>query len=168
MELLAELSDKRTGLNSSALQKFKIRKAARAVIIDTRGQVLIQHAVKGRYYKLPGGGAERGESIMQTLRREILEETGYKIKVMKPIGAVIEYRHREKLLQLSYCFLARPDGKQGKTSLDHGEKLAGFVSEWHTKKRALALIKTGKKVLSPPFFIVTRDTLLLKRAGKLI
>jgi 8-oxo-dGTP pyrophosphatase MutT (NUDIX family) len=35
-----------------------------------------QHRIKGVYWDLPGGRLQKGETVMETLRREIEEETG--------------------------------------------------------------------------------------------
>lgn len=47
------------------------------------GRLLCIGKTRGPYrgrYDLPGGGQESGESLVQTLKRELLEETGYKVK----------------------------------------------------------------------------------------
>ena len=45
----------------------------------------------GQRYFLPGGGAEPGESLEETLRREILEECGRAVEIVRPLGFAIEY-----------------------------------------------------------------------------
>ena len=42
-------------------------------------------------YFLPGGGVESGETDMEALRREILEEIGYQVLAAAQIGETIEY-----------------------------------------------------------------------------
>lgn len=57
-----------------------MRKAARAIVV--RGdKVLVMHRNKyGRqYYTLIGGGMQGGETAEQTLRRECIEEAGFKL-----------------------------------------------------------------------------------------
>lgn len=36
-----------------------------------------QHRIKGIYWDLPGGRLQKGETVMETLRRETEEETGF-------------------------------------------------------------------------------------------
>ena len=52
---------------------------ARAVVENEAGQVLlVRHTyTKGLY--LPGGGVERGETIQQTIRKELEEEGGIRL-----------------------------------------------------------------------------------------
>lgn len=59
-----------------------IRTAARAVIIDdNRLLVLRRTGVQGEFYVLPGGGQNHGESIFDTLKREVLEEVSLNVEI---------------------------------------------------------------------------------------
>jgi 8-oxo-dGTP diphosphatase len=52
---------------------------ARAVIVNNENHVLIQRRVRAgepEIYEFPGGCVESGESVVETLKREVLEETG--------------------------------------------------------------------------------------------
>ena len=52
-----------------------IRTAARAVIIKEEKILLLRRrGVQGEFYVLPGGGQNHGESITDTLKREVKEE----------------------------------------------------------------------------------------------
>ncbi|MFC3773825.1 NUDIX domain-containing protein [Paenibacillus sp. GCM10012303] len=43
------------------------------------------------HYFLPGGGMDEGETPEECLRREVLEETGYQIKIGAYIGKAQRY-----------------------------------------------------------------------------
>ena len=44
-----------------------------------------RHAVKETLWELVAGGMERGETPRQSARRELLEETGFRARVVKPL-----------------------------------------------------------------------------------
>lgn len=56
------------------------RVSGRAVILR-QGYLLLISYKDGEYYNFPGGAVEPGETLAQCARREVLEETGYTVKV---------------------------------------------------------------------------------------
>ena len=56
-----------------------LRNAVRAVIIQGN-RILLAHLEKTDEYKFPGGGQKDHETPDEALKREVLEEVGYKIK----------------------------------------------------------------------------------------
>lgn len=64
------------------------RVAAYAVITDEQGRLLLAHWNEGRRaaWTMPGGGLEPGEDPEDAVRREVREETGYKVKVSGLLG----------------------------------------------------------------------------------
>lgn len=52
-----------------------------AAIFDDAGRILLVRSATGRKgWSLPGGGIERGESPHDALRREVAEESGYRVE----------------------------------------------------------------------------------------
>lgn len=59
-----------------------VRTSARAIIQrDDRLLVIRYQDDRGAWYALPGGGQQHGESLEATLRREVEEETGARVRV---------------------------------------------------------------------------------------
>lgn len=57
-----------------------IMNAAACIVLNEDNQVLLQHRGDDHFWGLPGGIMELGETIEQTARREVFEETGLTIK----------------------------------------------------------------------------------------
>lgn len=101
-----------------------IRVAARALILH-RGHVLLLHAVEpGReFYFLPGGGVHHGETMAAACEREVLEETGLRVRAVRPIylREFIAARHNRRAAfmpadnhTLALVFLCELDAEQAK------------------------------------------------------
>jgi 8-oxo-dGTP pyrophosphatase MutT (NUDIX family) len=93
-----------------------------AVVRDADGRVLMIHKTDNDKWALPGGGHEIGESIADTVVREVKEETGYDVEVVTITGAYTNPRHvmayddGEVRQQFSIAFLARLVGGEARTS----------------------------------------------------
>lgn len=84
-----------------------------AAVRDHQGNLLLIHKVDNDYWALPGGGHDAGESITNTVVREVHEETGLDVEVVRLIGMYTDPRHvmayddGEVRQQFSLCFEAR-------------------------------------------------------------
>lgn len=54
-----------------------------AVVKDSKGRILVMKRREPKVWEFPGGGVEWGESPEKAVRREVMEETGLKIKGLK-------------------------------------------------------------------------------------
>ncbi|MFI8262101.1 NUDIX hydrolase [Streptomyces sp. NPDC085665] len=98
-----------------------------AVVRDEQGRLLLIHKTDNNLWALPGGGHDAGESIAQTVVREVEEETGIAVVVEDIVGLytdpqhVIAYDDGEVRQQFSICFHARPVGGSLRTSSESKE-----------------------------------------------
>ncbi|WP_109208732.1 MULTISPECIES: NUDIX domain-containing protein [Microbacterium] len=65
-----------------------LRVAAYAVIVDENDRILLAHWNEGRRaaWTMPGGGLEPGEDPERAARREVREETGYRVAIDGLLG----------------------------------------------------------------------------------
>lgn len=69
--------------------EYRRRAGAYAVIFDNLGRFA---SVKGhRGFFLPGGGIETGESLEETLAREVCEECAHEVIIGRFLGSAIQY-----------------------------------------------------------------------------
>jgi len=66
------------------------RTAADAVVFDDAGRILLQHRADFDMWGLPGGSIEAGETLNDAIVREVKEESGLDVEVVKLIGAYSE------------------------------------------------------------------------------
>src|SRR5215475_7632484 len=50
--------------------------AVSVVVPDDQGRILLIHRTDNKYWSIPGGGMEPGESVREAAMREVKEETG--------------------------------------------------------------------------------------------
>ena len=90
---------------------MRYEKSCGAVIFRKDGDwnvLLIRHA-KGRHVSFPKGHVESGETESQTAEREILEETGMRVRVDRRFRAENRYNIRPDIQKLAVIFAALTD-----------------------------------------------------------
>ena len=94
--------------------------------------------------KLPGGGQDPGETDVQTLLREVREETGYRVREdsVRPFGLIEEkrksYDKPEIFHQINRLYLCEVDGAQGACAYSENERRRGMHCVCRTPGEALA------------------------------
>ncbi len=166
-ELLVEIRDaglfaERKTDHAADEQKFALRQAARAVLMDDAGRIALMHVAKDGYHKLPGGGIEPGEDVYSALRREMREECGSEIEVTGMIGMTTEYIAEYKLKQFSYAYSAGLVGSPGDSAFTEDEQAGGFAAMWVKPEEALRLMENDQPKSYSGHFIRCRDLAILR------
>jgi len=110
--------------------KFSGRTATAIIMFPTDKLLLIKRATvpfKG-YWALPGGKAEPGETVEQTIVREVKEETGLDIAIISKVG---EYHEQGVQGGVEYdyypaCFLVKIVGGEIKKQESEIEEIKLF------------------------------------------
>jgi ADP-ribose pyrophosphatase YjhB (NUDIX family) len=106
----------------------KIALGCSAVIFDeARTKVLLTRRTDNGRWCLPGGRTESGESVVETCMREILEETGLQVRIVRLLGVyssphrMVEYADGNRYQIVALNFEAEPIGGTLTTSAETTE-----------------------------------------------
>jgi 8-oxo-dGTP diphosphatase len=111
--------------------RFSGRTATAIIRFSPNKILLIKRATvpfKG-YWALPGGKAEQGETVEQTIAREVKEETGLDITIIRKVG---EYHEQGVQGGVEYdyypaCFLVKTVGGEIKKQESEIEEIKLFI-----------------------------------------
>lgn len=106
-----------------------------AVIYDETGEkILLTRRTDNGRWCLPGGGMEAGESLVEACIREVLEETGLQVRVLRLIGVystphrILEYQDGNRVQLVAHSFTVDVIG--GELTLnDEVSELGYFAAE---------------------------------------
>ncbi len=112
-------------------------------IIAQNGKFLFSHEVNTGVYLSPGGGLENGETPEECVVREVQEETGYIVRILRPFVNVNEYFY-DRVFVSNY-FVCEIIGEE-KQSLTETEILHGVEPEWVDFEQALRVFGNYENV----------------------
>ena len=97
------------------------------------GKILISPQYDG--YDFPGGTAEKGETHIDTLVREVKEETGYLVEPIELLNIYTSFSHHTKKNKdyqsyLIYYIVKIVDGKISNEGFDEDEKEYAKTAKW--------------------------------------
>jgi 8-oxo-dGTP pyrophosphatase MutT (NUDIX family) len=167
MKTLMELIETFSDVDDIESKEFRLREAARGIFFDENNLIPILKVKKYNYHKLPGGGVDHGEDIVEGLKRELLEETGCEIKIDKKVGKIIEYRGKYNLKQISYCYLGKILTK-GKPNFTQKETEQGFEITWVELQQAIKLISEDNPFNYDGECIKKRDLKFLQKTLEIL
>lgn len=91
---------------------MKTRITCRGVVFNDQGLVALTHLYRendkfgGRnYYELPGGGKNEGETPLEAAMREMDEELGVRVELVKELGIIHDYYHLIQQENYTHYFL---------------------------------------------------------------
>lgn len=130
MKLLFTLDTKNYDLNGTVVNRPSVRS-----IIIKDDKVAMVHSLKYNYYKFPGGGIEKDESLIDALIRETLEETG--LNIIKTSIKEYGYVHRiqkgdyeDVFIQDNFYYLCEVEDQINKQDLDDYEEEEQFTLKY--------------------------------------
>ena len=170
MKLIGKITDKDIGEKDIEMKNPRLRLGARGIVIREDGKIAVFNKSNKNEYKLPGGGIEGDEDPQEAFKREVLEETGCEIEIIKSLGTIEEYKSLDNFKQISYVFVGKVLKDTKKLNVTEKEKDEGAKLLWETPKNALNLISecydklVDSKYESIYFtkFIVLRDKRILE------
>jgi ADP-ribose pyrophosphatase YjhB (NUDIX family) len=135
--------------------------AVTAFVQDVTGRLLMIRRTDNDLYAIPGGAQEIGETISQTVVREVSEESGITVDVIGLIGMysdpehLIAFTDGEVRQEFSLCFRARPIEGELRTSNESKEVLwvePGKLDDLNIHPSIRLRIQHGFEHRTEPFY----------------
>ncbi len=113
-------------------KEFNWRPATYGVLIENKNLLVIKPKWDSEKFSLPGGGLKLGEDIVEGIKREFLEETGYEVLVNERpmhVETKLYADHKEKhfFQRINTYFEVRRKNKKQKNKLDAETTLLKWV-----------------------------------------
>ncbi len=113
-----------------------LRHACRGILLND-GKLLLCYESKNDKYIIPGGGVEGNETYTECCEREMLEETGMKVRATKEFLEIEElfdvWRH------FNHYFICELVEDTGNQHLTEAEDRAGYICVWKTLAETLEI-----------------------------
>ena len=139
-----------------------VRHNARGIVVKD-GKVLLSHEVKNKRYITPGGGLEEGETLEECCVRELLEETGMKVKPIEEYMEIEEFF--DTWQHFSHFFVCELIEDTGERHFTDYEAKANCTNVWMPFEEALEMFANYEKYHSwnlPDYGLYRREYHALK------
>lgn len=164
MRLLFEMDQKDYDPNGKAF----VRPSVRGIIVQD-GKAAMVHSIRYNYYKFPGGGMEPGETQIETLIREVREESGLVVTPdsIQEYGRVHRVQQSDQesfsvFVQDNFYYLCQVETEILSQELDDYEQQEHFTLEFVSPQTA---IRTNREALHGPTDqpMLEREALVLEQ-----
>jgi 8-oxo-dGTP pyrophosphatase MutT (NUDIX family) len=93
-----------------------------AALVEKDGRYLMveEETNDGRRFNQPAGHLEKGESLLEAVRREVLEETGYEFEPHGLVGIYLADKADSNVTYLRFSFFGRVTQHHPELPLDKG------------------------------------------------
>lgn len=93
-----------------------------AAIVERDGKFLVveEHTAEGLRLNQPAGHWERGETLVEAVRREALEETGHRVEPIALIGCYTTHYPRRDITYLRFAYVCQVNDFDPERALDTG------------------------------------------------
>ncbi len=119
-------------------QRYKRRPGVYAVLLKGESLLATVQTGPAPEFQLPGGGIDPGEHPISALHREVIEETGWRIRVLRRLGAFRRFTYMPEYdlwaEKLCTVYLAQPVRRLGPATE------AGHIPIWLPVSDALHLL----------------------------
>ena len=93
-----------------------------AAIVERDGKFLLveEHTGEGLRLNQPAGHWERGETLLDAVRREALEETAHHVEPLALLGSYSTYYPKRDITYLRFAYVCQATGFDAERTLDKG------------------------------------------------
>ena len=172
------IKDEDIGYINKDLQNPRKRIGARGIVLKDN-KIALFYKKNMNEYKLPGGGVDENEEYEDAFLREVLEETGCRVNIIKKLGITEEFKGNTNFYQISHIYLSKVVEDTHKIQITEKEAIEGGSLLWVTLDQAIDLVKDCfNKVKSSTYdkeedvystkFVVKRDLTILEYYKKLL
>lgn len=126
------------------------RKTVRAIVMNEDGNIALHHLLRDDkfghrdYFETPGGGVDKGETLLEALRRELKEELGVTVKDIIPLGRVIDYYNLLNQRNSIYYYFCKVDS-YGEKNFQGSESTLIESTKWVSLSKAKELYENMTK-----------------------
>lgn len=140
----------------------RVRVGCRGLVVKD-DKVLLSCEERKNVYMSPGGGLEKVETLEECVIRELAEEAGYKVKVLKPFVRVKEYAY-EVLWENNY-FICEIVG-ECERNLTESEKYNKVSAKWVDIDEAIEIFGDYQSKKTDQASLYLREFTILKKLKK--